>query len=94
MVNIVIEKHNHNFRIIFNEEYSCLVTDYQGLYCLVQHIDNRGIFDVYLIPYRNFGVEDINELFCLLIKEPRIIIRMLTQNDLPIDRITIEYYED
>jgi len=94
MVNVVVEKHNQSFRIIFNEEYSCSITDYQGLYCLVQHRDNRGIFDVYLIPYRNFGVRNINELFCLLIKEPRIIIRMVTQNDLPIDRIIIEYYED
>lgn len=94
MVNVVIEKHNHNFRIIFNEEYRCSVIDYQGIYCLVQHIDNRGIFDVYLIPYRNVGVSNINELFCLLIREPRIIIKMLTQNDLPIDRIIVEYFED
>jgi hypothetical protein len=94
MVNVVFEKHNHSFRIIFNEEYSCLVTDYQGIYCLVRHTDNRGVFDTYVIPYRNFGVGNINELFCLLIREPRIIIRMLTQNDLPIDRITVEYHED
>ena len=92
--DIVIEKHDNYFDIVFTKSYRCTVSDYEGKYCAVEHIDNRGVFDIYFISYEELNVKNIEELFLLLIKKPSETIKTLTQNDLVIDRLIIEYCED
>ena len=91
--DIKIMKHKDYFEIVFTKSYRCRISDYQGKYCIVEHIDNRGVFDLYFIPYEEFGVKNLDELFQLLILKPRETIDKLTENDLVIDRLIIEYYE-
>ena len=92
--DIIIKKYNNYFDIVFTKSYKCHVSDYQEKYCIIEHIDKGKVFDVYSISYEELGVRNIEELFLLLIKKPREIINVLTQNDLVIDRLIIEYYED
>jgi hypothetical protein len=92
--DIIIEKHKDKFEIIFTNEYTCYISDYQGKYCLVQHEDNRGIFDAYFIPYEELGVKNLDELFQLLVLKPRETMKTVTENDIPIWRLIIEYDED
>ena len=92
--DIKIYKYKDSFDIVFTRKYRCHVTDYQSTYCVVEHIDEHGVFDVYLIPYEEFGVKNLNELFHLLIEKPRDMIRTLTENDVPVPRLIIEYYDD
>jgi hypothetical protein len=92
--DIIIEKHKDNFEIIFTNEYTCYISDYQGKYCLVQHKDNRDVFDVYFIPYEELGVRNLDELFQLLVLKPRETMKIVTENDIPISRLIIEYDED
>jgi spore coat polysaccharide biosynthesis predicted glycosyltransferase SpsG len=92
--DIIIYKHKDNFEIIFTNEYTCYVSDYQQKYCLVQHEDNRGIFDVYFIPYEELGVKNLDELFQLLVLKPEEMIKTITENDIPINRLIIEYSGD
>jgi hypothetical protein len=92
--DIIIEKHKDYFEIIFTKSYRCRISDYQKTYCVVEQIDKNKVFDLYSFLYKNFDVKDIEELFLLLIKEPREIIRILTKNDIPISRLIIEYNED
>jgi len=92
--DITIKKHNNYFEIIFTKKYNCHVSDYEQKSCVVEHIDDRGIFNVYFIPYEKLEVKNIDELFLLLIKKPREIINILTKNDITIDRLIVEYYQD
>ena len=92
--DIKIYKYKDSFDIVFTRKYRCHITDYQMKYCVVEHIDERGVFDVYLIPYEELGVKNINELFHLLIEKPEEVIKTLTENDIPIDKLIIEYDED
>ena len=92
--DIKIYKHKDSFDIVFTRKYRCHVTDYQMKYCVVEHIDENGVFDVYLISYSELGVKNINELFHLLIEKPEEMINILTENDIPIDKLIIEYDED
>jgi len=91
--DIIIEKHNNYFDIIFTKSYRCHVSDYKEKYCAVEHIDKDKVFDVYFIPYEKLGVKNLDELFLLLVKNPSETIRILTQNDVPVLGLIIEYYE-
>ncbi len=92
--DITIKKYKDYFEIVFTKSYRCRISDYQKTYCVIEQIDKNKVFDIYLIPYTEFNVKDIEELFLLLIKEPREIIKILSGNDIPIDKLIIEYYED
>jgi len=92
--DIKIYKYKDSFNIVFTKKYRCHVSDYQQKYCVVEHIDQNGVFDVYLIPYEKFGVKNINELLHLMIEKPKEIIRTLTENDVPVPRLILEYDED
>jgi len=92
--DIIIRKYKDNFEIVFTKSYKCFISDFQEKYCIVEHIDKDKDFDVYLIPYEELNVKNIDELFLLLIKEPRKIIKILTENDIPIYRLIIEYYKN
>jgi len=91
--DITIKKYNDYFEIIFTKKYNCRISDYQEKYCIVEHEDDRGVFDVYFVSYEQLGVKNIEELFLLLIKKPREIINVLTKNDIPIYRLIVEYYQ-
>ncbi len=93
MVDIIVEKYSYSFRIVLSEEESYFVTDYEGKYCLIETEINREVRDFSSSVYEDFGVKNLDELFCLLVKEARRTLKMITGYDFPIDRITIEYYE-
>ena len=92
--DITIKKHNNYFEIVFTRQYNCHISDYKEGYCLVEHIDNGRLSDVYFISYEKLGVKNLEELFCLLMKKPRETIRILAENDIPIYRLIVEYYQD
>jgi len=93
MVDIIVEKYSYGFRIVLSEEESYFITDYEGKYCLIDFEINREVKDISGSTYEDFGVQNLDELFCLLVKEPKRTLEMITGYDFPIDRITIEYYE-
>ena len=92
--DITIKKHKNYFEIIFTKSYRCRISDYKKEYCIVEHENERGIFDNYFILYKELNVKNLEELFCLLMKKPREIIKILTENDIPIDRLIVEYYDN
>ena len=92
--DIIIRKYKDNFEIVFTKSYKCFISDFQEKYCVIEHTDKNKVFDVYLISYEDLGVENIDELFLLLIKEPGKIIKILTENDIPIHKLIIEYYRN
>jgi hypothetical protein len=93
MVDIIVEKYSYGFRIVLSEEESYFVTDYEGKYCLVESEINRELKDFSSSVYEDFGVKNLDELFCLLVKEPKEVLRMIIGNDLQIGKIVVEYYE-
>ena len=93
MVDIIVEKYSYGFRIVLSEEESYFITDYEQKYCLIETEINREVRDFSSSIYEDFGVKNFDELFCLLVREPRKTLEMITGYDFPIDRITIEYYE-
>ena len=92
--DITIEKHKDYFEIVFTKSYRCRISDYKENYCLVEHINNDSLSNVYFINYEDLKVKNLEELFCLLIKEPNKMIKVLTENDLSIDKFIIKYYKD
>jgi hypothetical protein len=92
--DIIIEKHKGYFEIVFTKSYRCYVSDYEDEFCLVQHEDSRGIFDTYFISYESLNVRNLDELFQLMILRPEETIKTITGNDIPINRLIIEYYND
>jgi hypothetical protein len=90
--DIKIKKYNDYFEIMFTEKYSCLVSDFGEKSFIVKHRDNLGIFYTFSMDYEKIGVKNINELFLLLVKKPREIIKLLTENDIPVYRLIIEYF--
>jgi len=93
MVNIIVEKYNYGFRIILSETESYFIKDQEGKYCLIESEINRELRDISSSVYEDFGVKNLDELFCLLIKKPEEVLRMLTGDDLQIDKVVVEYYE-
>ena len=93
MVDIIVEKYRYGFRVILSEEESYFVTDYEGKYCLIDFEINREVKDISGSTYEDFGVKNLDELFCLLIKESKRILEMITGYSLPINKIVVEYYE-
>jgi len=92
--NVTIEKHNDYFEIVFTKSYRCTISNYKEGYCLVEHINNGWLSDVYFISYEKLGAKNLGELFCLLMKKPREIVKLLTENDIPIDKLIVKYFDN
>jgi len=92
--DIIVKKHRDYFRIVFTDEYNCLFTDHQGKAFKIEHIDNNGIFDSCFVFYHELGVKNIEELFLLIVRNPREIINLLTGNNIPVYRLIVEYFQD
>ena len=93
MVDIIIEKYDYGFRIVLSKKESYLIKDQEGKYCLIESEINRELKDFSSSSYEDFGVKNLDELFCLLVKEPKEVLRMIIGNDLQIGKIVVEYYE-
>jgi hypothetical protein len=91
--NVVIEKYNYGFRINLSEKESYFLKDQEGKYCIIDIEDNREIKDINYSNYEDFGVKNLDELFCLLTKNPKEVLEMITGDNIKIDKVIIEYYE-
>ena len=92
--DIIIEKHKDYFEIVFTNEYSCRISNYKNEFFIVEHEDWRGVFNSYFFSYNAFDVKNLDELFQLLILKPEEMIKTITENNIPINRLIIEYYEN
>ena len=87
MVDIIVEKYSYGFRIVLSEEESYFITDYEQKYCLIETEINREVRDFSSSIYEDFGVKNFDELFCLLVREPRRTLEMIAGYDLSLIHI-------
>ena len=91
--NILVEKYSYGFRIVLSEEESYFIKDHEGKYCIIDIESNREIKDISYSNYEDFGVKNLDELFCLLVKEPNKVIEMVTGDNIQVDKVIIKYHE-
>jgi len=91
--NILVEKYSYGFRINLSENESYFLKDHEGKYCVIDIESDREIKDINYSRYEDFGVRNLDELFCLLTKEPNKVIEMITGDNISVDKVIIEYHE-
>jgi hypothetical protein len=92
--DVIIEKYNYGFRINLSEKESYFLKDHEGKYCVIDIENNREIKDISYSDYEDFGVKNLDELFCILTKNPKEVLEMITGDNIQIEKVIIEYHEN
>ena len=90
----IIKKHKDYFEIVFTNQYVCRISNYDEKYCIVEHKDGIAVYHNYFLSYEQLGVKNLDELFQLLVLKPNEMIEKVTENDIPISRFLIEYFDN